>query len=124
MTRGIGIDAVEIERIRSARVRLGARFTERVLSENERTLLSGSSTPDTFIAGRFAAKEAVMKLLGTGWAKGVRFQDIEILRDSAGVPLVRLAGEAERRAKTLGVTQILVSITHTRELAMAMVVGD
>ena len=124
MTRGIGIDAVEIERIRSARVRLGARFTERVLSGNERKILATSSTPDTFLAGRFAVKEAVMKLLGTGWAKGVRFQDIEVLRDSAGVPIVHLAGEAERRARALGVKQILVSITHTRDLAMAMVVGE
>jgi len=124
MTRGIGIDAVEIARVRSARTRLGDRFEQRVLSAAEQELLATSATPDTFFAGRFAAKEAVMKVLGTGWAKGVRFRDIEVLRDSDGVPVVHLSGEAALRARALGVGQILVSITHTRDLAMAMAVGS
>jgi holo-[acyl-carrier protein] synthase len=124
MARGIGLDAVEIERVRAARARLGARFEARILSEAERGLLSASKTPDQFLAGRFAAKEAVMKVLGTGWAKGVRFKDIEVLRDSDGVPVVHLEGEAGTRARALGVRQILVSITHTRELAMAMATGE
>jgi holo-[acyl-carrier protein] synthase len=124
MARGIGIDAVEIERIRSARERLGGRFVRRVLSAAEQDLLEGSSTPDTFLAGRFAAKEAVMKVLGTGWAKGVRFCDIEVLKDSDGVPVVHLDGVAAERARALGVSQVLVSITHTRDLAMAMATGE
>lgn len=124
MAKGIGIDAVEIERVRSARSRLGERFERRVLSDAERELLAASSTPDTFLAGRFAAKEAVMKVLGTGWAKGVRFRDIEVLRDSDGVPVVHLEGVAGERARALGVVQVLVSITHTRDLAMAMATGE
>ncbi len=124
MARGIGIDAVEIERIRGSRARLGERFERRVLSDAERELLAASSTPDAFLAGRFAAKEAVMKVLGTGWAKGVRFRDIEVLKDSDGVPVVHLLGVAGERARALGVVQVLVSITHTRDLAMAMATGE
>ena len=124
MAKGIGIDAVEIDRIRSARERLGEAFERRVLSDGERSLLAASSTPDMFMAGRFAAKEAVMKVLGTGWAKGVRFRDIEVMKDSDGVPVVHLEGVAGERARTLGVTQVLVSITHTRNLAMAMATGE
>ncbi len=81
MAKGIGIDAVEIERIRSARERLGEAFERRVLSDGERSLLAASSTPDMFMAGRFAAKEAVMKVLGTGWSRGVRWVDIEVTRE-------------------------------------------
>jgi holo-[acyl-carrier protein] synthase len=124
MAKGIGIDAVEIERVQSARSRLGGRFEARILSEDERSLLAASATPDMFLAGRFAAKEAVMKVLGTGWAKGVRFRDIEVLKDSSGVPVVHLSGVAAEWARSLGVRQVLVSITHTRELAMAMAVGE
>jgi holo-[acyl-carrier protein] synthase len=124
MSRGIGIDAVEIDRIRRARKRLGPAFERRILSEAELDLLSASATPDLFVGGRFASKEAVMKVLGTGWARGVRFQDIEVLRDSAGVPVVHLRNEAEVHARSLGIRQILVSITHTRDLAVAMAVGE
>jgi holo-[acyl-carrier protein] synthase len=124
MAKGIGIDAVEIERVQSARSRLGGRFEARILSEDERSLLAASATPDMFLAGRFAAKEAVMKVLGTGWAKGVRFRDIEVLKDSSGVPVVHLSGVAAEWARSLGVRQVLVSITHTRKLAMAMAVGE
>ena len=124
MAKGIGIDAVEIKRIQSARARLGERFERRVLSDPERELLAASSTPDMFMAGRFAAKEAVMKVLGTGWAKGVRFRDIQVLRDSDGVPVVHLEGVAAERARALGVSHVLVSITHTRDLAMAMATGE
>ncbi|MHC4471452.1 MAG: holo-ACP synthase [Planctomycetota bacterium] len=124
MSRGIGIDAVEIERVRRARERLGAAFERRVLSDAELALLAASSTPDLFVAGRFASKEAVMKVLGTGWARGVRFQDIEVLRDSSGVPVVHLRGEAAVHARSLGIRQVLVSITHTRDLAIAMALGE
>jgi holo-[acyl-carrier protein] synthase len=124
MSRGIGIDAVEIERIRGARKRLGAAFEARILSEAERSLLSDTLAPDLFLAGRFAAKEAVMKVLGTGWARGVRFEDIEVLKDSAGVPVVHLTRAAAATARSLGIRQVLVSITHTRDLAMAVAVGE
>ncbi len=124
MARGIGIDAVEIARVRGARERLGPAFDRRILTPAERELLAASALPAQFLAGRFAAKEAVMKVLGTGWAKGVRFRDIEILRDSDGVPVVFLHEEAGRRARALGIRQVLVSITHTKDLALAQAVGE
>ena len=124
MVRGIGIDAVEIDRVRNARRRRGQAFERRILSLPERDLLAGSPTPAQFLAGRFAAKEAVMKVLGTGWARGVRFRDIEVLKDSDGIPVVVLHGEAARRAKALGIRQVLVSITHTRRLALAQATGQ
>ena len=123
MPRGIGIDAVEVERIRAARKRLGDAFVHRILAPAERDLLAISPTPDLFLAGRFAAKEAVMKVLGTGWAKGVRFRDIVVLKDSDGIPVAHLENEAEIRARTLGIGQLLVSITHTKDLAIAQAVG-
>lgn len=124
MVRATGIDAVEIERIREARERHGRAFESRILTAAELALLDASVTPDQFLAGRFAAKEAVLKVLGTGWAKGVGFTDVEILRDGDGVPLVTLSDPADRRARSLGIRQVLVSITHTRELAMAVAVAD
>ena len=124
MARGIGIDAIEVSRITAARNRLGTPFERRVLSPAEADLLARSATPDLFLAGRFAAKEAVMKVLGTGWAQGVRFRDIEVLKDSQGVPVVHLEGEAALRARALGVRQVLVTITHTKEMAIAAAVGE
>jgi holo-[acyl-carrier protein] synthase len=124
MARGIGIDAVEIDRIRSARDRLGGDFAKRILSPAELDLLARSAVPDQFLAGRFASKEAVMKVLGTGWAKGVRFVDIEVLRDSEGIPVIHLDGAAAERARALGIRRILVSITHTRDTALALAVGE
>jgi holo-[acyl-carrier protein] synthase len=124
MARGIGIDAVEIERIREVRARRGAAFDHRILSPAEQRLLLDSPTPDVFLAGRFAAKEAVMKVLGTGWAKGVRFADIEVLRDTDGIPVVHLVDGAEVRARALGIRQVLVSITHTKGVALATAIGE
>jgi holo-[acyl-carrier protein] synthase len=123
MVRGLGVDAVEIDRIRRTRERHGDAFSKRILSEREWDLYREVATPDQFLAGRFAAKEAVMKVLGTGWAKGVTFRDIEILRDSEGAPIAHLDGEAAVRARTLGMRRVLVSITHTRDLAIANAAG-
>ena len=123
MARGIGIDAVEIERIRSARRRIGARFTERILSEEERGILATSSTPDTFLAGRFAAKEAVLKVLGTGLGRGISWQQVSVIREPSGAPRVVLAGRALERARRLGIDRILLSISHCREYATAQALG-
>jgi len=124
MVRGIGVDAVEIDRIRGARERHGEAFARRILSGNEEDIFRASAVPDAFLAGRFAAKEAVMKVLGTGWAKGVTFRDIEVMKDTEGAPITHLHGEAAIRARTLGIRRMLVSITHTRGLAIATAVGD
>ena len=99
-------------------------FERRILSGKEEDIFRESATPDVFLAGRFAAKEAVMKVLGTGWAKGVTFRDIEVLKDTEGAPITYLSGVAAERAKALGIKRILVSITHTRDLAVANAIGD
>jgi len=122
--RGLGIDAVEIDRIRRVLRRSGPAFERRLLSGAESRLLAVSTRPEQFVAGRFAAKEAVMKVLGTGWGRGVRFRDVEVLADPDGVPLVHLSGAAAERARMLGIRQLLVSITHTRELALATAAGE
>jgi len=124
MVSGIGVDAVEIDRIRDARKRHGRAFEDRILTGGERDLFRRSATPDTFLAGRFAAKEAVMKVLGTGWATGVTFHDIEVLMDSDGAPVTHLHDQAAIRAKALGIRRTLVSITHTKGLAVATALGD
>lgn len=122
--KAIGIDAIEIERIAASLARHGDRFAEKVYTPAERALAEGRSHPTEgpaeFLAGRFAAKEAVLKVLGTGWAKGLGFQDVEILRSPDGRPHVALHGPAADLARSLGFTAILVSITHTRTTATAV----
>lgn len=118
------MDAVEIDRIRRALERHGDTFATRILAGGELDLFRESTTPEVFLAGRFSAKEAVMKVLGTGWAKGVTFNDIEVAKDSEGAPITHLSGEAAIRAKALGIRRLLVSITHTKGLAVATALGD
>ena len=126
--KAVGIDAIEIERIAGTLARHGERFVEKVYTEAERDLAAGRGHPTEgraeFLAGRFAAKEAVLKVLGTGWAMGLGFQDVEILRDPSGRPHVVLHGPAADLAKSLGFGRILVSITHTRRTALAVAAAD
>jgi holo-[acyl-carrier protein] synthase len=123
--RGLGLDAVEIERVAAAVERQGVRFLERVFTEAELVLAGEERAARmTFLAGRFAAKEAVLKALGTGWAKGLAFRDVEVLRNEDGAPQVALHGAARSRADALGITRMLVSITHTRTDAHAVALGE
>jgi holo-[acyl-carrier protein] synthase len=119
MARGIGIDAVEIERIRAVRERHGDRFLRRVYTEAERRLCAESPDPTAALAGRFAAKEALLKALATGIGSGIRWKDVEILSAGRRIPKVELHGPAAERAERLGATSALVSLTHTKTLAMA-----
>lgn len=115
MIAGLGVDLVEVARLRQSprAERLLARlFTPVELAESE------GAQRWLSLAARFAAKEAVLKALGTG-LRGMGWQDIEIRRDALGKPTVRLAGGAARRAGELGVTEVLVSLSHTREYAVA-----
>lgn len=114
----IGVDIVEIARVRAAVDRHGAGFRRRVFTDLE-WQQCGRSYPS--LAGRFAAKEAVMKALGTG---GMAFRDIEIVRTPSGKPEVRLSGRMQRRAERLGVTGIEVSISHSRDNAVAMALAE
>jgi len=119
---GLGVDLADIERV--GRV-LGKypRFAERCFTEHERDYAFRFARPERRLAARFAGKEAVMKSMGTGWRR-ISWQDIEIT--GGGKPTVRMSGNAARRAEMLGVTEILVTITHTdtSALVMAVAVGE
>lgn len=115
-----GVDIAEIWRIREAIERFGDRFLHKVYTENEiRT--SRGRVPE--LAARFAGKEAVMKLLGTG-AKGVGWKEIEILPRRGGKPLVYLHGRAKMHADRIGLKDVAISLSHSIEYAVAMAVGE
>ncbi|WP_188816892.1 holo-ACP synthase [Calditerricola satsumensis] len=122
----IGVDIVDIARMQA--LAADERFVARVFTPAERALLDGlpPHRQAEVLAGRFAAKEAAAKALGTGFAGGIRPLDIETLRGPSGEPVLQLHGEARRRAKTLGLRQWHVSLSHTRDVAVAFVVltGD
>ncbi|MEC8855764.1 MAG: holo-ACP synthase [Chloroflexota bacterium] len=114
-----GVDIIEIPRIKQVLDRYGQRFLKRVFTSDE-IAYCRSRAPN--LAGRFAAKEATMKALGTG-VRGVSWRDIEIVRAESGAPSVQLHGRAEKRAELLQVVDISVSISHSREYAVAFVVA-
>jgi len=118
-TTELGIDIIKVERIRAALERFGARFPRRVLTDAERHYVR--DRPET-MAGRWAAKEAVSKVLGLG-VRGIGWRDIEIERLPTGQPSVRLHGRAAARADQLGMERIAVSITHESEYAVAIAFG-
>jgi holo-[acyl-carrier-protein] synthase len=118
-TTELGIDIIRVDRIRASLARFGARFSSRVLTASERRYVR--DRPETF-AGRWAAKEAVSKVLGLG-VRGIGWQEIEIERMPTGQPAVRLHGRAARRAEQLGMERIAVSISHEAEYAVAIAFG-
>ena len=118
-----GIDLVECDRIAGMMERHGERFAERVLTAGERARASQLRHPTTFIAGRWAAKEALMKMIGTGWRGQIAWTDMEILPDHLGQPVVTLTGETARIARDLGLEQVTISITHTKQHAIACAIG-
>jgi holo-[acyl-carrier-protein] synthase len=122
MIVGIGIDIAEIARIKRLLGREG--FAEKIFTPSEIAFSEKHSAPEISLAGRFAAKEAIMKALGTGWAKGVSWRDITITHDEAGKPSVELTGEAGRIADRLGAAAIFVSISHTGDYAVAQAVAE
>jgi holo-[acyl-carrier protein] synthase len=118
-TAELGLDIIRVDRIREALERFGERFVGRVLTPAEARYVRGR--PETF-AGRWAAKEAVSKVLGLG-VRGIGWRDIEIERLPTGQPAVRLHGRAAARADQLGLDRVAVSITHEREYALAIAFG-
>jgi holo-[acyl-carrier protein] synthase len=123
--RAVGLDAIEIDRVAEAIAQHGERFLARVYTAEERKLaLDSGEAASQFYAGRFAAKEAVLKALGTGYAQGLGFREVEVLRHDNGAPRLLLHGAAKERAVDLGITKILVSITHTRADAHAVAVAE
>jgi len=124
MIVGLGVDITEVERVRGAIERQGERLLKRVYTEKERSYCEKFKNKYERYAGRFAAKEATMKALGTGWSRGVRWVDIEVVREMSGKPTLELRGEAKKIAGKLGVKHIAVTITHTASQALAQVIFE
>jgi holo-[acyl-carrier protein] synthase len=118
-TTELGIDIIKVARIRDTLARFGPRFSERVLTPSERRYVR--DRPET-LAGRWAAKEAVSKVLGLG-VRGIGWKEIEVERLPTGQPAVRLHGRAARRAEQLGMTRIALSISHESDYAVAIAFG-
>lgn len=121
MIVGLGVDIVEIDRMRVALARR-PRIKERVFSAAEREYCDKRSKPEVHYALRFAAKEAVLKALGTGFS-GMRFTDVEVVRESNGRPVPKLGGRAAERAEELGVIEMALSLSFTHSTAVASAVA-
>jgi len=117
----IGLDATEIERIEATLSRYGERFLRRIFTAGEIAYATRRRNPAPHLAGRFAAKEAAMKALGTGRSRGVLWRDIEVVRAPGGPPQLKFHGGAERRFVSLGAKSALLTITHSETLAIAQV---
>ncbi|MEZ6194437.1 MAG: holo-ACP synthase [Planctomycetota bacterium] len=128
--KAIGNDLVDVARLGASLARYGERIKQRLFTEEERRYCESKATPAVHYAGRFAAKEAVLKVLGSGFVNGVgledgaTFRDIELRRRPSGAPYVELRGPLADRARQAGIEEILVTVTHTREHAMAVALGQ
>ena len=124
MVIGIGTDLTEIRRMERSIERFGERFLERVFTEGERRYCLRKKSAAESFAARFAAKEAAAKALGTGISRGVSWQEFEVRREPGQRPTMHLSGRAGELAQRLGVESVSLSLTHSRELAMAVVVME
>ena len=122
MVLGIGTDLAEVGRIRKSIERYGDRFLRRIYTDAELAYASSKANAAERFAARFAAKEAGMKAIGTGWRRGVTWKDFEVINERSGRPTLRLAGVAQRIADGLAVKRISISLTHTAEIAFAVVI--
>ena len=124
MIVGMGIDIAEVNRIARVIESQKERFLQRVYTPAEVAYCEQYRNRYERYAGRFAAKEAAMKALGTGWRRGVRWVDLEVVRERSGRPTLSIKGEARKIADALGVKNIAISITHTSEQAVAQVIFE
>lgn len=122
MIVGLGIDLAEVDRIRNAIERHGRRFTDRIYTVAEIAYVERKANRYERYAARFAAKEAAMKAIGTGWRRGVRWQDFEVANLPTGRPTLQFHGVAAQIADSLGVRNIALSLTHTAEQGLAIVI--
>ena len=122
MIVGLGVDIAEIDRLEKAMVRHGRAFLDRVFTPAEIQYCERHKNKFERYAVRFAAKEAAMKALGTGWKQGVRWRDIEVKNEPGGKPVLRLTGKAGEHAMQLGANRFALSITHTGNFAFAQVI--
>ncbi len=124
MIVGLGVDIAEIDRIEAAIGRHGQAFLDRVFTPGEIAYCERHKKKFERYAARFAAKEATMKALGTGWRNGVRWVDLEVVREPSGKPTMRLHGRARELADALGVKNISLSQTHSGNTAFAQVIFE
>ena len=120
---GIGTDIVEISRIEDSIERFGAKFLDRVFTEAEQSYCEKMGRPATHFAGRFAAKEAVVKAMGTGIGEHANWTDLEVINGTMGKPVVRLTGPAEEYARENSITEIHLSLSHAHHYATAQAVA-
>jgi len=122
MIVGTGVDLAEVPRIRASIERFGRRFIDRVFTPAEIAYVERKANRFERYAARFAAKEAGMKAIGTGWKRGVTWQDFEVANLPSGKPTLRLHGVAAEVARRMNVRNVSLSLTHTAELGMAHVI--
>ncbi len=124
MIVGVGTDLMEIARIQQSIARFGERFLQRIFTSSEIRYCQRKKNAAESFAARFAAKEAGAKALGTGISHGVTWLEVEVAREPSGKPSLKLTGRAADRARTLGVTRISLSLTHSRDTALAVVIME
>ena len=122
MVLGIGIDIIEVARIQASHERFGERFLKRILLPSEIEYCLSNRVPAPFLAGRFAAKEAISKAFGTGIGKATGWRNIDIRKKESGEPFLVFSGPAETFAAERGVTSALITLSHTENYAVACVV--
>lgn len=118
-----GVDMVECSRIKEMKDRYGKRFLQRVFTKTELQYCLGKKREVEHLAGRFAVKEAVLKVLGTGWRRGINWTDIEVVNEPSGQPRVRLSGRCRELADQRGLGEILISISHIETHAIASAIA-
>ena len=121
---GIGTDITEIDRISQMVERHARSFLDRVFTPNEQRYCGSGAAASERYAARWAAKEAVLKALGTGWSVGIAWTDVEVVKLPSGAVSVALTGGAARRAEELGVTEVLLSVSHGKNHAVAFAVAQ
>src|SRR6478672_8070694 len=122
MIVGTGIDIAEVPRIRQSIERFGQRFLQRIYTPEEIRYCDSKANRVERYAARFAAKEAAMKALGTGWSRGVRWVDIEVCRQPGGRPTIAFHGKTAEIASGIGALHVALSLSHTAEQAIAQVI--
>jgi holo-[acyl-carrier protein] synthase len=122
MIVGLGIDIAEVDRVKAAIERHGERFLRRIYTDAEIRYCESKANKFERFAGRFAAKEAAMKAIGTGWKGGVAWREFEVVREPSGRPTVRFHGKAAEFAQRLGARRASLSISHTEQQAIAQVI--
>jgi holo-[acyl-carrier protein] synthase len=119
----VGTDIIECVRIAQMIEKHGEVFLQRVFTQKEIVYCSSRKAATQHYAGRWAAKEAVLKVLGTGWAKGIQWTDVEVVNEVSGAPMIKITGKASEIAKDRGIREVMISISHCRSYATAFATG-